>query len=69
MYIVSVDTFVGDSGQTHTCRDVSRLREWMREKSKRSEDVGGSGEIGSTHGYVDNDDALLPWGLTENEFQ
>ena len=70
MYFESVDTYVGNFNQVHTCRDISKLREWMVERSMKvpliSED---SDDKASTHGYIDNDDALLPWDWTESEFQ
>jgi hypothetical protein len=70
MYFESVNTYVGNFNQVHTCRDISKLREWMVERASKSasvpEDSNGSSP---THGYIDNNDALLPWDWTESEFE
>lgn len=63
----SVDTSVGNFDQVHTCRDLSNLREWMVKQS--SLDMRESGSNASRHGYIINEEALLPWDWTESEFQ
>ena len=63
----SVDTSVGNFDQVHTCRDLGNLREWMVERS--SLNVRESGSNASRHGYIINEEALLPWDWTESEFE
>ena len=67
MYFESVDTYVGNFNQRHTCRDISKLRHWMTERSSRPAAIPEDPKL--SHGYIDNDDALLPWDSTEPEFQ
>lgn len=67
MYFESVDTYVENLNQTHTSRDVSKLRDWMAERSSRL--AAFPEDLKRGHGYIDNKDALLPWDLTEPEFR
>lgn len=51
---------VGEFDSPHTCRDFSKLKDWMRENSKGYRE---SKEVeGRNHGYVHNSDALKAWG-------
>jgi len=68
MYFESVDTYVANFHQVHTCRDLSKLREWMVERRLQPSSFKDNSH--SRHGYFDNTaDALLPWGSTESEFE
>ncbi|KIW98977.1 uncharacterized protein Z519_00640 [Cladophialophora bantiana CBS 173.52] len=77
MYFGSVNTEVGNFEQEHTCRDLEPLRVWATRRKQADQarlktlGEGGDGHLGPqplpTHGYVDNEDALLPWNSTLSE--
>jgi hypothetical protein len=66
-YVESVNTVVSNFDQQHTCRDISKLREWIAEEWLHAESIGLKEPVTETaglvlkHGYVLNEDGKLPW--------
>jgi hypothetical protein len=70
MYFESVDTYVGNFDQVHTCRDISKLQKWKAERLPRKVPSFKDLHPTSSGGYIDNEeDALLSWYSTESEFE
>jgi len=73
VYFESMNTEVGEFDQVHKCRDVSKLREFMAERSAKNKaasekDRGGGGKAHRL-GYPDTEETLLPWGYRDSEFE
>ena len=66
LYYGSVNSEVGNFDEVHTCRDISRLRDWLAEKAS-NERIPYFTE-GSHIGYIHNEDFLQAWDMREFEF-
>lgn len=76
----SVNTYVGNFALSHTCRDKTKIEEWLDERrnskefldryNHRLEDFKTEhpGEEPPEVGYVWNKDARKPWNWTHSEF-
>jgi hypothetical protein len=79
IYMPSVNTFVGNFEQTHTCRDMSQVQEWIsKERASRNhfdkhhdsgKTPGSTGKEVPGQGYDLNDDALMPWNWSQSEYE
>jgi hypothetical protein len=79
IYMPSVDTFVGNFEQTHTCRDMSKVQKWIAKEraSQNHHDhhddsvhmPGSSDKEVPGEGYDLNGDALMPWNWTQSEYE
>ena len=67
IYFKSANVEVMDFDRVHTCRDISKLRDWVRERkssekvSKENLEKGGGAADGPYRGYVSEEAMKLPW--------
>jgi hypothetical protein len=70
VYFKEMNTEVGDFDQEHTCRDMTKLQQWMNEKYTALSIPSPKTTDDQVHrlGYPDNDEALRPWNYRDREF-
>lgn len=80
VYMPSVNTYVGNFALPHTCRDKTKIEEWLDERRNSKEILDRynhrlevfkaehPGEEPPEVGYVWNNDAKNPWNWTHSEF-
>jgi hypothetical protein len=81
IYMPSVDTFVGNFEQTHTCRDMKSVQAWLAERRawefkenrnghrKTHYAAAHPGKKAPGQGYELNEDARMPWNWTQSEYE